>query len=164
MEKNNIIFVCTGNTCRSVIAEHLFRKMLSEEFKKNPGAARALENIRVASAGIAPIPGMNTVPGTLKVLSEEGLDASGHRARRLTREEAENARLVLVMEERQKEEILKSTGPGGANVRHIDSFTPGEPEDIPDPFGHSMEFYNDSRRKLRRALEGLLESLKNGEV
>jgi protein-tyrosine-phosphatase len=83
-----ILFVCTGNICRSVMAEAFFRRYL--------GTGKAL-GWEVGSAGLEAEPGRPPELGVVRVMSEYGLDVSGHRARRLTREMVEEADLVLAM-------------------------------------------------------------------
>jgi len=164
MKKKKILFVCTGNTCRSVIAELLFKKMLAEAQEKSKN--RNLKNIDVFSAGIAPIPGINTAPGTLKVLQEEGIDGSCHKSRKLTPDIARDASVIIVMEERQMEEIRRMPGASKYRLFHLDSFPQAGPDkrDVPDPFGHSIEMYRECMEIIREHLEGLLKKLTSSEI
>ncbi len=164
MKERKIIFVCTGNTCRSVIAEMLFKKMVAEEIRKNPEKKAVLENLRITSAGIAPIPGMNTAPGTVRVLREEGIEAADHRARRLTSGEVREACRVLVMEERQRAEVSRIAGCCEEKIRHLNEFLNGREKDISDPFGHSLEVYAECRDNIKKALEKLLNKISTGEI
>ncbi|HHZ01170.1 MAG TPA: low molecular weight protein arginine phosphatase, partial [Tissierellia bacterium] len=68
----NILFVCTGNTCRSPMAEGLFKDML----RKNN-----IENIKVSSAGLSVFPGEHVNEKAIRALKEKGIDISSHRAR-----------------------------------------------------------------------------------
>ncbi len=163
MKKTKIIFVCTGNTCRSVMAELLFKKMVSEAMKKDSGKKALLENLEITSAGIAPMPGLNTAPGTVKALRGEGIEASGHRARRLSAEDVKEASLVLVMEERHKQEASRLAGCCEDKIRML-SAVAGAGGDIFDPFGHSIEIYNECMERIKEALKALLEKLLKGEI
>jgi protein-tyrosine-phosphatase len=163
MQKKRILFVCTGNTCRSVIAEMLFKKMAADELKKNPGHNDTLGNLNITSAGIAPIPGMNTAPGTIKVLKEEGIDASGHKAKRLTRDEARSSSIILVMEKRQKHEVFNIMGCCKDKIHSLNEFI-NENEDIYDPFGNSMEIYAECRDAIKKALRQLLNKIIKKEI
>ncbi len=69
----SVLFVCTGNTCRSVMAEHLLRHYARE----------AGLDLQTASAGLRAYPGDEASEFALTVLEELGLDASGHRSRRV---------------------------------------------------------------------------------
>src|SRR5436189_6303067 len=83
----NVLFVCTGNICRSPLAASLLERALQE---------RGIE-VTVASAGTGAWDGAPASEGAYLVGLERGLDLSGHRARLLTREIVEDADLILTM-------------------------------------------------------------------
>ena len=84
----NVLFVCTGNTCRSPLAEALTRHLLTE---------RKVEGVTVASAGTGAWLGAPASEGSYLVALEDGVDLSAHRAQPLTPELAANADLILTM-------------------------------------------------------------------
>jgi ribose 5-phosphate isomerase B len=92
-----ILFICTGNTCRSPMAAGLFAKMLQE---------RGETGIEVTSAGLAAVDGAPASAGAMEVMRRFGVDLSGHRTRRLTRKMVLAADLVLTMTKRHKEAVL----------------------------------------------------------
>ncbi|MDR9756448.1 MAG: low molecular weight protein arginine phosphatase [Thermoanaerobacterales bacterium] len=94
-----ILFVCTGNTCRSPMAEKLTAKML-ERF--NLG-----DDIQLMSAGLAVLPGEPASSGACYALRREGIDLSNHRAQQLTKEMVEEADLILTMTASQKRHLLE---------------------------------------------------------
>lgn len=73
----NILFVCTGNTCRSSMAEGIFRKLIE---------INSVENINVSSAGISAFEGDCANGKAVDVLAERGIDIANHKAKQLTEE------------------------------------------------------------------------------
>lgn len=92
-----ILFVCTGNTCRSPMAEGLFKKMAKE--KQLP--------VEVQSAGLAAFAGVPATPEAILVCLEKGVDISGHQSQPLNKSLVMESDLILTMTARHKEMILK---------------------------------------------------------
>src|SRR5690348_4874348 len=83
-----ILVVCTGNICRSPMAEGFLRSML---------AVRGIEGVQVASCGVNGLEASPAMPEGVQAMIENGVDISGHRARRLTAPMIREADLVLTM-------------------------------------------------------------------
>lgn len=167
MGKKIILFVCTGNSCRSVIAEALFKKMLREAGELHPSGKDMFSNIEVLSAGVAPLPGMNLPPGTSKVLQEAGIDVSGHKATSLTRKLAKRSSLIVAMEKRHKEEILDMAPECREKTVLLRQFGQGTDKDgldIADPIGHSLDVYRECAGEIKESLRGLLDEILNGRL
>lgn len=135
-----IVFVCTGNTCRSPMAEVLMRDCLRRR------GARAV----VSSAGLA-ASGEPAAAHAVTVLAEQGLDLSRHRSRPLTREMAESADILAVMTPAHRA-MLEAAGVPSAKIRVLG-------DGIPDPFGGDVAVYRRTRDALAKAVEALAEEL-----
>ena len=93
-----ILFVCTGNSCRSVMAEYLLRKKVADLGRKD---------IDSASAGTFAFLGMSPTRETQKLVSETGLDSSAHHAQRVSLELVNQADIIFAMERGHKEELVR---------------------------------------------------------
>ena len=149
-----ILFVCTGNSCRSVIAEGLFKKMVQD---------RAGE-FEVSSAGISAIEGFPASPETVKVMKAEGVDVSGHRSRWLTTELVRASDKIFVMERMHKDWVLGFAPEAKEKVFLLTEFHrpvhghEGE-GDIPDPIQMSDSFYQNVLSVIRSCVEKIAQSL-----
>ena len=90
----HIMFVCTGNICRSPMGELLMSRYLANT------------TVQVTSAGTRGLPMHQIDPSSARLMDSVGIDSSGFRSRRLTREMAESADLILCFESSQRKEIV----------------------------------------------------------
>lgn len=147
----NILFVCTENTDRSVMAEELCRMM-----------ARELEisGLALRSAGTDAIDGLNPSFGACAVLNELGNDEIyNHLSRRINEELIEEADLILTMTKQNREDVLALSGKAVGKTYTILEYTAASDEDIEDPFGGDSMVYEKTLDKLELALAVLLMRL-----
>ncbi len=153
-----VTFVCTGNSCRSVMAAGMFRKMLED---------RGVHSVAVSSAGVSAASDMPATPEVLTVMEEHGVEVGGHRSRLMTRTLIEVADLIIVMGERHRERVLELVPAASNKVFLLGEFiSRGDATgmDVPDPIGHSTAFYRESAWLIWGGLEGMTKKLESGRV
>lgn len=145
-----VLFVCTGNTCRSPLAEALARRYAEE---------RGWDGLEVRSAGVAAGSGMPASGGSLRVAERHGLDLGEHRSRPLTPELGDWADLILTMSTSHLT-AMESLGLSGRATR-IDLFVGGDDAQggVPDPFGGDDEAYEATYTALESLVAEALDRL-----
>ena len=145
-----ILFVFSGNTCRSPMAEALLRQAL-------PPASPW----RVASAGLAAFDGCRASEPAVAAVAELGADLRDHRSQRVTPQLIQDAAAVIAMTDGHAQQILARFPSACDRLFLMRAFDPDAPvrSDVCDPFSGSLDDYRYCRDLIRKALPGLLRHL-----
>ncbi len=152
----NVLFVCTGNICRSPIAEGFFRRLLGNR-----------KDIEVASAGVHAVRGQPPSLYAVQVCEEEGVDISGLRSQPLTAALIDRATHVFAMTGAHLETIHMLFPQGAAKSFLLREFEePGTTvwRDVPDPIGLGRDVYELCARTMKNALPSVLAFVEQGEL
>lgn len=149
-----VLFVCAGNTCRSPMAEMLFRKMAAERLGC---AVEELEDrgVIVASAGLSAVSGMRAAPEACQVVASLGLDLSMHETQALTESLVRQADVIYTMTRAQRQGIAREWPHAAERCKTL-SLTGA---DISDPIGGPVERYQRCAEQIEAELAGRLSEL-----
>jgi protein-tyrosine-phosphatase len=143
------MFVCTGNTCRSPMAEYLFRALAGEGFEG-----------KIHSAGLFPAEGMAASPGAIQALAAKGIFLSGHRARMVSAALLAEADVVLAMTRGHKTELTRFFPEYTVKFFTLGEFI-GRPEvEIKDPFGMPAAVYQQVAGELEELMRQIIEGVR----
>lgn len=140
-----ILLVCTGNTCRSPMAEVILRDLLQKKFPEQMQGERPAAHI--ASAGLSAFPGGPASEEAQRVVKKRGLSLSSHQSRSVTERSLRHADLVLTMTRSHRAAILERLPEYAYKVSLLSNA-----EDISDPFGGSESLYSDCADQIEANL------------
>jgi glycine hydroxymethyltransferase len=144
-----ILFICTGNVCRSPMAEALFRH-----------AVRGRGEFRVVSAGIGAMDGQPPTPHSVRAMRELGVDISGQRSRMLTGELVRAADIILGMTHGHVDTVAlmyPKLAEKTFLLREFDETLEPYEKDISDPIGSPYEIYEECRDQIEQGIASLLK-------
>jgi tRNA threonylcarbamoyl adenosine modification protein (Sua5/YciO/YrdC/YwlC family) len=142
----NILFVCTGNTCRSPMAAGLAKKALAEKLGCKIDQLGQI-GYKVSSAGIFATNGIGATDYAIKVCDSRNADISNHKSRNITAEMIKDADYIFAMSEEQKSDIIQLSPDGRQKCMLLD-----ENKNINDPIGGDFETYKVCGQIIEKAV------------
>ena len=135
------MFICSGNTCRSPLAEGLFKKYLKDN---------NITDIEVSSAGVGVFPGDEVSINSILVAGSRGIDISSHRARNINPEHLMTTDLFFCMSDSHKQVLLRHCDESKIVVLNI-----------ADPYGRPLEVYEECAKQLESKFPEIIEKINN---
>jgi protein-tyrosine phosphatase len=144
-----IVFVCSGNICRSPVAERMAKGMLAE---------RGIPAV-VISAGTLGLQGRPAAANSVAAASEVGVDLDGHRSQGVSLPLMRMADRIVVMAPRHEDELVAKEPGLAAKIVRLWDFLDEELDHIPDPVGQDIETFRVMRDRVQEALERWIATL-----
>ncbi len=145
-----VTFVCTGNTCRSPMAEALLKKKCESENL----------DVKVFSRGTS-VHSMDMInPKSLEALKLNGINDFTHTAQQINSDDVKNSDIVLTMTYNQKKELARLYPEQKYKIFTLSEYVLDSIEDITDPYGKSQIFYNFCLEEINKLIELLYEEIK----
>ena len=148
----NILFVCTGNICRSPFAHAFFTKLVNQ---------KRLQGITVESSGLLALPGNSATYMAQRVAREFGVDLTEHKAKSMSKALVAGSSLILVMEKSHEDSLVTDFPEAEGKTRLIRHFARfgSRKRGIADPYGLKYEAYRFCFLDIEDAVLGLIDFL-----
>ncbi|HSQ33836.1 MAG TPA: low molecular weight protein arginine phosphatase [Peptostreptococcaceae bacterium] len=148
----NIVIVCTGNTCRSPMAESILKDALIKR-------GEVIDEFNITSAGISTIDGLDASKHSISALKEMNIDLKNHKSKLLTLDLVEKSDLILTMTKAHKDIILNSLPQFSTKIFTLKEFADDKDIDIVDPFGGSLEVYKGTAYDIQNTINKLIDKI-----
>ena len=150
-----IVIVCTGNTCRSPMAEALLRKLIAEQLGCKIEEVEQ-RGILVSSAGVSAAPGGGAAPEAIATMKQRGLDLSRHESQPLTEKLVRQADVIFALTGSHRQAIVRRWPEAEGRTFLVQP----DNSDIEDPIGHPAEVYEQCALQIEDALRRRVSELK----
>ena len=160
MKTNNnntfvILFVCSGNACRSPIAEGILKKKLYTSFR---------DNLKIHSAGTLGIENRPATPNSVSVAKEKGIDIAGHKSKGLTKKIIDEADIIFVLADIHRKFITNYFPETKTKVYLLTDFAldknEQKHESVKDPIGENLKFYRRIINHIEKEIDRFLPELR----
>lgn len=150
----NIMFVCTGNTCRSPMAGGLFQSIDAEG------------SFEVGTAGISTHTPSPASENAVTVMAEMGVDISDHESRQITKEHIADADLILTMTSGHRNVLVDLFPQYSDKIFSLCEYAYGTDDDVSDPYGGDVDVYRHCATQLKDAVSAVYDKItsKGGTV
>jgi len=152
MSDKNVLFVCTGNTCRSPMAEALLRKALGD-----------VADIKISSAGVGAMPGQSASDETVRILEGKKAPLQGFQSRQVDEHLLSSSDLVVAMTKSHAAVVRQYFPERADSVSLLCDFIDNDEglagADVPDPIGMGIEAYQEVAEVIELALPGIIRKL-----
>lgn len=149
-----VLFVCTGNTCRSPMAEGMMRKLVAERLGCRPDQIDD-HGVIVMSAGVAAMMGSRASSEAVQVMRDAEIDLSGHESQPLTEPLVRHADLILTMTRSHRQAVLNQFPSAGDRTQLVCRTG----HDVADPVGGTVDQYRRCAEQIRTHLAAWLDEL-----
>jgi len=142
-DKVEVLFVCTGNTCRSPMAEGYLKHILPKQWR---------DRVTVRSCGTRALPGMPATDKGQETAKKCGFDLSGHQSRTLTDSLMKQSDIIIALEEGHRQDARKLFPKAQVDLLSVDG--------VPDPIGGTLDDYAKTLELIKREMPDVLEKIK----